>query len=705
MNGDGRGLNDSAPQGAVRKVVKLYAECDTPKRGALITRRRMGSTRRVDMTAEGDGIQRINMLKIARRARLSVDALLKALEDSGDRREVRFRTATDPATMNYDIVEASSSGRSPEVDTERDTEGESGNEHEALLSGGGSANSPTASRTKTYMDVSFTEEVPAVDDLATIDTNSPAQSNGNGTVQHLVESACHYTGFGLLLSPSMAHTQRVSTSSGGSTPTNMEKRDAFMDWLANAPTKVDRDNRVSVSVEMPPERVDWEYEAVLLLDPTAAKTGALQWVFAVPYTASLTASESLEARLYSHLPSEILSVTLYCDACTYPSSSLASIVISVELSRPAWAWLVLAVGTISASVVQPLVTHLNIFASRPSLAALWWSQADVVSFSLLFLFTCSIHHWRPTETGLLKEWTGGILLIFILSAGWAGLAIFWAMATNNVESDHDGCVGPTIQGIVLHGLHPIYIALMRTFSRQPVFMGELLGLLLVAAGMSLVAGPFHEHSWREWGASDGYAAASAFFTAIFLVCANHLAAQLPAAVVLFPSSVLSCLFLLGIAFADDAIHDTFGSEGVFGWAQSASSVKWWIALLCVHAAQQLCFMHALRYLHPLAVSVALAMSALISTFWSEYLFDGVHIIGGFGSVVTIPGMILAIIGGLLAMYAAAERRQHVEIEITNEKFMKRQRTKSRLTPVTLQKSQEQYDGSLYATASKGQEQP
>ena len=589
-------------------------------------------------------VKQISMLKLARKARVPLTSLLESLADTGDKRDVRVRNIEDNGT------------------------GTGSSESDALIQKARS--SPIR-----YVDVTFNEGG---------DAHSPLAAESRP--QTSLTPPC---GFGLLLSPSLA----------SNTENEEKKEDAFQAWLDESPNAGQKNGKVSVAVEMPP-KMDLAAQALLVLDPTTGRdeNAPPQWVFAVPTAPGK--SPTLEQRLFP-IPSEVSSVTVYCENGVLPrlnsnESTIPSalVVVSIELSRPTWAWGILFVMFCCNSVSQSIATYLHHFTPATSVA-LWWTTAQTFGFMFLFIITMLLHHWEPHEIALLKDPKHGVLPLAILGLSYGVYTILWVNASN-VEGDNDVTkLGPTSQSAALASVHPILILFWRMLRRKNVFTGEIVGTSLLTIGMFMIAWPNGE--WSGTGSADGFGGGSSFFIAGYIVLMKMIVSQLPLSIVLLLPSVVSFLLqLIVVAISGDA-------STIFGWASHPES-KWWLALMILSTVSCASLVHCLRYLHPLALSVSLAASTMISLLWSNYAFPDMVVSNGFGSspLAMVLGILVLLVGCIAVIYSAAVRRQHVDIEVSNQAISKRQRLKNRLTSSALQKSQDTYGSQLYASASKNQ---
>ena len=539
---------------------------------------------------EAEGITTVNMLTLARRARLPLSALILSLSNNGDRRDVRVRNEEG----------------SPRSEDHED---------ESLL---GAQRSPTK-----YVDISFDEMEERKRDTAP-------------------SSLGKQSGFGLLISPATSMTSAEKV-----------KKDAFQEWLSDTPA-AGQHQKVSVAVEVP-GRADFENDAFLVLDPTSVKDGNPQWVFAVPTAMpnEAAAPDSFEGRMCSQFPSEVKCVTIYCEQETVGEAASLAIVISVELSRPIWAWVVLAMAVLCSGLITPLMAELHRATDESVCVSAWWGTAGLIFSLVCFLATLLVHRFTPSEISFLCS-RGGILRLCLLALTWATYAVFWTAAVHNKEENSDTTYGPTALAIAFGAMHPVGIVLYRALRRQSIFIGEAVGFGLFITGMLVLAWP--QNSWvRDWEA-DMYASASAVGLAGFLISAKTLSSQLPSTVVMMCVSFVSFLMLIIVGAAghdDEHISTCLGG----GWREHQYYGRCFVALIFVSGLLWMSVVHALKFLHPLAVSVALCLSSLLTVFFTSYVFDDVDVVGDFGGKGVVPGAFIAVIGCAIAMYTSVLKRQ------------------------------------------------
>eukprot|EP01063_Lacrimia_lanifica_P004121 TRINITY_DN12302_c0_g1_i1.p1 TRINITY_DN12302_c0_g1~~TRINITY_DN12302_c0_g1_i1.p1 ORF type:complete len:772 (+),score=283.90 TRINITY_DN12302_c0_g1_i1:74-2317(+) len=610
------------------------------------------------------GLRRVNMLAIARRARLPLGALIMSLSESGDRREVNLRGAEE--------------GEEQEEQTSSQQHSGSGVDRLPDQTSRVSGDSRDRSVPIKYIDVSFGEQ----QERKEHHLSTPNQ------------------GFGLLLSPAGATPRHE----GALAAESQKSRDAFHDWLSETPRNAPGGNpgSVNVQVALPEDQQLAENQGLLVLDPTSVTHGEPpQWVFAVPSCSPDEFPGPCEDGCIV-LPSEVANVTVYCEQGR-EVSSLANVVISVELSQPPWAWFVLFVGVFCASLGTPIIGRLNSFTDNPACTSLWWHTAHLFAFVVLAGIISMVHTIKPSEKALLKSPREGLLPICLLGLVFGVYSLLWIHAGNEKEVTPKGAefTGATIQSLALHALHPFFIVAQRACRKQRLFTGELLGLAMLLAGLLMMAWPNKESGWTDHIGADMMSLCGALCVAVYLIVAKTMACQLVETLLLLGQVVVAFVPML-FSLAFHSLHsEKLGESCASSWAHDSDIAQWFVALMFLSSIQYLCFVHALRYVHPLAVSFALTISTLLSVFWTYYLFKAdLRITGAFYTHVTVPGIFVAIVGVIIALYSTTVKRQFVELVITNSRIRKRQLAKFKLTPSVLQKSQETYESSLYSSASK-----
>ena len=568
----------------------------------------------VDHT-NSDGVKTINMLRLARRARVPLAALIASLADNGDRRNVQLRSEDGPVGSDG-------------------SDGEGAAEDDPLL--GVSAQAQPHSTPMKYVDVSFNE---FSDDPCGV---SGVGSRPGATALSLATS----TGFGLLLSPGSGLSQTSQEPSGA--------RDAFEEWLGNAPA-VPKEQQVSVAVELPSVG-RFDNEAFLVLDPTSVRMGAPQWVFAVACTdPEEMQQQQRDCTACASFPSEVANVTLFCEQAG-DASQLANVVLSVELSRPAWAWLALFTAVVCAGLTTPFVAALHTYGSvRSPCVSFWWATSLSVFSLCLAVPMLLFQRLKPSELDLLKR-REGLVPLACLGALFAAYILLWTSALNERDKKKPTHVGTTVQALGLNAYHPLSILLYRVVRRQQVFAGEFLGAGMIAVGFLVLSLP-SDGSWTDsWGA-DLRAAASSICLAAFLVCGKVIASQIPTFVVLKLMAWAGIVVTLIAALAGGHSSKLSFGECIGGWKSEAFYARMFVSLILVSGLQWSATVHSLRYHHPLVVSMALCFSTLFATFSINYLFSDVNLVGALSSHGVVPGILVAVVGCIIGLYTSVVKRQ------------------------------------------------
>ena len=130
------------------------------------------------------------------------------------------------------------------------------------------------------------------------------------------------------------------------------------------------------------------------------------------------------------IPSEVKTVTIFQHREPDDSDMFSDVYISVFLTSPPWAWLVLALAVVSSSCVHPVVAKLHKYANNDSLVGVWWAIGEALGFIILILFTLFTHKWTRSErlffAGSGTPW--GILQLSLLGLLSGGEGASWVGA-------------------------------------------------------------------------------------------------------------------------------------------------------------------------------------------------------------------------------------------------------------------------------------
>eukprot|EP01062_Namystynia_karyoxenos_P003700 TRINITY_DN11317_c0_g1_i1.p1 TRINITY_DN11317_c0_g1~~TRINITY_DN11317_c0_g1_i1.p1 ORF type:complete len:879 (+),score=242.60 TRINITY_DN11317_c0_g1_i1:75-2711(+) len=662
-------------------------------------------------------IRIVSLLEVCRRIRISLGALVGALAMSDDKREVRMR---DDSPSQVGSLSASPSSRRGDA--------------EPLLR---RAATPLAAtpvlegerRQSVVMDINFGEEVlppthGVEDDPHDDSVSQPAAVRAPIARRRSsqIEPSPRAQAFGLMLSPggvAGSDHQRVFPKPGAPTTA----KNGFDEWRKGVLCPVNTSaSQSQVTFEVPDPgpgaRGHLSHEAYIVRDPSIPKGQPPQFVFAVATLPEDVLTEGEEGGC-CRPPSEVESVTLYCDAVSQlDPGALPPVVLSVQLSQPTWAWLTLGFAVGCLSFVQVMVGRLVPHAAHETLVSVWWATAELFALAAVALAGCLTHRWSSAELLVFDQRHGSFVrrfwyLLLIIGLGIAGgsAQVLWANAfaahpSGDAAPAERARRGAPSQAYAAHSLHPIALLAYRLARGQRIYTGEAIGVVGVLAGMALVAIPAEKHWDGSWGVADLYAAASAVCVAGWIILAKVLAAQAPASAILFVAALPGLAVNLIVAAWCVGLHGAGGRDGVFGWASGGSTLRWWLGLLLLSTAAKLAFVHALRYLHSIAVSVAQCVAVMLAVLWCEHAFD-VEVSGGAKAAWSVPGLLVTLIGAALAAYTTSIRRLHVEVEVLpsdrGQHLAKRARPISRLTPSALLQKQRQEHGGrvLYHDAARG----
>eukprot|EP01062_Namystynia_karyoxenos_P003701 TRINITY_DN11317_c0_g1_i2.p1 TRINITY_DN11317_c0_g1~~TRINITY_DN11317_c0_g1_i2.p1 ORF type:complete len:931 (+),score=220.28 TRINITY_DN11317_c0_g1_i2:96-2795(+) len=668
-----------------------------------------GAPQRGEVASAVD-VRTVSLLEVSRRIRVPLGCLVGALALSDDRREVRTREESPSVAGNASASSPASWRGAPE--------GEPLMGSGRTLSGGAAGGSDLDRQNSVVMDINFNEEVPAPTGSAAEEEDHDDSVSQPGrrlqvtrkmSQQHL-GSVPKAQAFGLVLSPGGVATSDHKREMRAGTA-----RDGFDEWRRGVRAPIDNlPNDAQVTVEVPEgPRRHLSHEAYIVRDPSIPKGQPPQFVFAVA-TLPEDVQRAADYGRLCRLPAEVEAVTLYCEvnAADDPDAPPA-VLLSAQLAQPTWAWMVLLFAVGSLSCVHATLGRLVPLADKESLVGLWWATAEVLAFAFVFITTCTTRQWTSAEVMVFDAGYGPRLgrywyLLVILGLGAAGGAVqaLWVQsyAAHNHDAGPDPERGAPAQAFALHCAHPLLIIAYRAARQQRVYIGEALGVVAVLVGMGLVA--LKPNDWdSSWGPADAYAAASSVGVAAWIIAAKVVAAQAPVGAILLVASVSGFVITLVVA-TSAGIHGFSGSGGAFGWAGGGEEARWWLGLLFLSAASKIAFVHALRYLHSIAVSVAHCVALMLAVLWCENIFD-VEVPGSINPAWAVPGMLLTAFGASVAAYTTSVRRQHVEVEVLPSNqglpLAKRARPTNRLTPsALLQKQRQEHGGrTLYHDANRG----
>eukprot|EP01060_Flectonema_neradi_P012276 TRINITY_DN1914_c0_g1_i1.p1 TRINITY_DN1914_c0_g1~~TRINITY_DN1914_c0_g1_i1.p1 ORF type:complete len:634 (+),score=85.26 TRINITY_DN1914_c0_g1_i1:37-1938(+) len=385
------------------------------------------------------------------------------------------------------------------------------------------------------------------------------------------------------------------------------------------------------------------------------------------------------------VPSEVETVTIFQNQEPDESDIFSDVYISVFLTSPPWAWVVLSLAVISSSFVHPVVAKLHKYANNDSLVGVWWATGEALGFIVLIIFTLATHKWTRSErlffAGSGTPW--GILQLSLMGLLSGAEGASWVGAFTGK--------GLTVQRFVLHALTPLLILLWRLLRRQRVYLGEFFGVFIVLGGIGMFAYP--GSGTHSWDGKDSFALLSSVCMSGYLLCAKNVTSQLPVAAVLFPVSLVAVLPTL-ITSAIVGMDMSTSDHGLFGFAGSKHSLLWWLALIGLSCCKQVFYMHSLRYLHPVVSASAKCVDAVIATYLSRYLFS-VDADTPLHLKWAIPGSLLVLIGAIVACFVSVRKRSVVELEVS--KLKRRRHERHILTASNLKKSQIPYTEHLYST--------
>eukprot|EP01065_Artemidia_motanka_P043978 TRINITY_DN618_c3_g1_i1.p1 TRINITY_DN618_c3_g1~~TRINITY_DN618_c3_g1_i1.p1 ORF type:complete len:824 (+),score=290.41 TRINITY_DN618_c3_g1_i1:192-2663(+) len=649
-------------------------------------------------------VRTVSMLEVARRLRVPLGALVGALAMSDDRREVKVRGDSPScpgvgSTCGSPLTQAS---------TRR---GQS--DQEPLLGGRNFTGTEPERQGSVILDINFHDEVDrqstsGVEDDAYDDSVSQPR---HGTLRKLSSQQLDFPkaqAFGLALSPANVvapEKGRVAVSNRGT--------DGFHEWrrgVQQATSARERDAQVTVELPDANGKKHLSHDAYIVRDPSVPKGSMPQYVLAVA-TLPEDVRHGQNKKLF-HLPGEVDAVTVYCD-CSNADADTPSVILSAQLSQPAWAWAVLLFGVGCLSCVFPVVGRLRTHADDAPTAAVWWATAELIVLSVLFVLSCTTRRWTSAEWLTLNTGTGTffsryfyVIIIMLVGLGGGGAQALWIQAYTAQDHKNEAKEGPPSQVFALHALHPLIIIAYRLARAQRLYFGEVVGVAGVLVGMGLLAYPGPDKWDSSWALPVVYAAASSVCVAAWIIGSKVIAAQLPASAILTAAAVIGFATTLVVAVICGSCTS---ASDVFGWATDSTAVQWWIVLMFLSAGSKLALVNALRYMHSITISVSMCVAAMCGAVWSEYCFD-VDVPGGMNPAWAVPGLLVCGGGAALAAYTTSVRRQYVEVEVTPSPqgvLAKRARPTTRLTPGALAVKQRQEHGgrTLYHDAAAGMRQP
>ena len=344
-----------------------------------------------------------------------------------------------------------------------------------------------------------------------------------------------------------------------------------------------------------------------------------------------------------------------------------TVVLELRYVFPRWVWIALLLLLVASTMFLPsqlLATHGS---TPPHLGIVISAVIELVP--IIALFFASIMNLRSNEKAFLKRRSAwGCLIAAGLSMGGSRLFIFHA-AFNRFPCESHG-KPEHCPPVIVQSLAPIillcYYATSRWLERirvgtaeNPCFVLEAVGVLLTLCGGIIIATQQAKGFVLE---VIVFCFLASLCSAIDILMRRRVASQIPVPVSLMIVHLVSlCVSLVAFLVSESKLqlHDI-----------SKDTLYHLIVAAFTGFVASLTLMLCLRHLHPYPVACVSSLGLVTVVVFAKSIFG---VVWDPASSVAIPATMISCMGTVLAVWASVHHRSVIEVEIVQEKKLRRRK--------------------------------
>lgn len=331
-----------------------------------------------------------------------------------------------------------------------------------------------------------------------------------------------------------------------------------------------------------------------------------------------------------------------------------SIYLRIEYRRPIFGWLCLLVASLAQSAQLTVESYFHNEHVSPYASATWTSMGQIVLISLLcaaYLGACY------TGQGILG--LGLFRYSVMMQVAVAGVMYSLVGVARQAVTQFSH----TSRQLTATAAHPFLIAIFGLVFRNTVFYEEIAGILVFIGGVALALMP-KDIELHLWGFAEVVALSNAIYTASMLfTLVKARASSVPTPILAFCCSLIAFIIQCAVA---PAATSPYGDDLHYSFTGFSDKTEYWIGFFLAtlfSTSALLAFIKALQYLPPITVSVAIAISPILSTFELPILNNNPASlsVSKIFDVYFCVGATLSVCAAIYVLYISSIKRQRVDM--------------------------------------------